>query len=124
MKKYLMTLAAVLCSMISTTVLTSCAVNDNPGSPTTEPEELAEATILWYGCGGGNVDAGILDDFRKFYKAKPESFDHVNVVAQYKTSLIPTEYSKVDYETIVQWADDKSKLMSEEEMENLADQLH
>ena len=114
-----MTLAAVLCCMISTTVLTSCAVNDNPGSPTIEPEELADATILWYGCGGGNVDAAILEDFHKFYKAKPESFDRVNVVAQYKTSLNPTVYKQIDYETVVQWADEMSKLKSEEEMENM-----
>ena len=122
MRKILMTLAAVLCCWVTTTMFTACNIDnvDNPVNPTVDPEEeLADATILWYGCGGGNVDAAILDDFHKFYKAKPESFDRVNVVAQYKTSLYPTAYSQYDYETIVQWADETSKLISEEEMENL-----
>ena len=120
MRKILMALAAVLCCAMTTIVFTACSDNeDNPVNPTVDPEEeLADATILWYGCGGGNVDAAILDDFRKFYKAKPESFDRVNVVAQYKTSLTPTAYSQVDYETVVQWADETSKFMSEEDMEN------
>jgi len=121
-KKIMMTLAAVLCCWVTMTMFTACDINnvDNPVNPTVDPEEeLADATILWYGCGGGNVDASILDDFHKFYKAKPESFDRVNVVAQYKTSLNPTAYNKNDYETVVQWADDTSKLMSEEEMENM-----
>ena len=121
MKRTIMTLAAVLsCAMIMT-VFTACT-NDNYDNPVAPPEpekELADATILWYGCGGGNVDAAILDDFHKFYKAKPESFDHVNVVAQYKTSLNPTAYDKVDYETIVKWADETSKFMSEDEMEDM-----
>ena len=121
MKKILMTLAAVLCCAMAMTVFSACSSNeDNPVNPTVDPEEeLADATILWYGCGGGNVDGGILDDFHKFYKAKPESFDRVNVVAQYKTSLNPTVYDQYDYETIVQWADETSKLMSEEEMEDM-----
>ena len=125
MKKILMATAAITL-MTMTTVFTACSIDkvDNPVNPTVDPEEeLADATILWYGCGGGNVDAAILDDFHKFYKAKPESFDRVNVVAQYKTSLYPTVYSKIDYETVVQWADETSKLMSEEEMENL-DWMH
>jgi hypothetical protein len=122
MKKIMMTLAAVLCCTMISAVFTACNIDnvDNPVNPTVDPEEeLADATILWYGCGGGNVDAAILDDFHKFYKAKPESFDRVNVVAQYKTSLYPTAYSQYDYETIVQWADETSKLISEEEMENM-----
>ena len=122
MKKFFMLLAVVLCCATTMTIFTACSIDkaDNPVNPAVEPEEeLAEATILWYGCGGGNVDAAILDDFHKFYKAKPESFDRVNVVAQYKTSLNPTVYKKIDYETVVQWADEMSKLKSEEEMENM-----
>ena len=122
MKKILTTLAAILCCAMTMTVFTACTSDndDNPVNPTVDPEEeLADATILWYGTGGGNVDAAILEDFHRFYKAKPESFDHVNVVAQYKTSLNPTVYNQIDYETVVQWADYTSKLMSEEEMENV-----
>lgn len=115
-------LVAVICCAMTMMVFTACTIDnvDNPVNPTVDPEEkLADATILWYGCGGGNVDAAILDDFHKFYKAKPESFDRVNVVAQYKTSLNPTVYKAIDYETIVQWAEEMSKLKSEEEMENM-----
>ena len=120
MKKILMTLTAALCCSMTMMVFTACTDNDdNPVTPPEPEKELADATILWYGCGGGNVDAAILDDFHKFYKAKPESFDRVNVVAQYKTSLNPTAYSGIDYETIVQRADETSKSMSEEEMENV-----
>ena len=121
MKKNLMATAAITL-MTMTTVFTACSIDkvDNPVNPTVDPEEeLADATILWYGTGGGNVDVAILEDFHKFYKAKPESFDRVNVVAQYKTSLNPTVYNQIDYETVVQWADYTSKLMSEEEMENV-----
>ena len=121
MRKIIMTLAAVLSCSMTMTVFTACTNDnyDNPVSPSEPEKELADATILWYGCGGGNVDAGILADFRKFYKAKPESFDRVNVVAQYKTSLKPTVYSGFDYESVVQWADNASNFMSEEEMENM-----
>ena len=115
-------LVAVICCAMTMMVFTACTIDnvDNPVNPTVDPEEkLADATILWYGCGGGNVDAAILDDFHKFYKAKPESFDRVNVVAQYKTSLNPTVYKAIDYKTIVQWAEEMSKLKSEEEMENM-----
>ena len=58
---------AAITLMTMTTVFTACSIDkvDNPVNPTVDPEEkLADATILWYGCGGGNVDAGILDDFR------------------------------------------------------------
>ena len=112
-------MATAAMTLMTMTVFTACTDSyDNPVNPTVDPEEeLADATILWYGCGGGNVDAAILDDFHKFYKAKPESFDRVNVVAQYKTSLNPTVYSKVDYETIVKWADETAMNYTEEDME-------
>ena len=83
MKKILMTFAAVLCCAMSTPVLTSCSVDDNP-TPNPVQDDLAEATILWYGCGGNNVDAAILQNFRTFYQAQAKNFDRVNVVAQYK----------------------------------------
>ena len=80
-----MTLAAVLCCTMAVPVLTSCSVEENP-APNPEPKELADATIIWYGTGAGNVDHQIMNNFRQFYKAKPETFDHVNIVAQYKVS--------------------------------------
>ena len=120
MKNILTTLAAILCCAMTMTVFTACSIDkvDNPVNPTVDPEEeLADATILWYGTGGGNVDVDILEDFHRFYKAKPESFDRVNVVAQYKTSLYPTAYSQCDYETIVKWADETAMNYTEEDME-------
>ena len=81
MKKYLMTIAAVLsCTVTMTVSMTSCT-NDIGDNPVINPEpidqdvdDLADATIMWYGHGGGNVDGAIFEDFRQFYKAKPESF--------------------------------------------------
>ena len=87
MKKILMTWAAVLCCAMTMTVFTACTDNDdNPVTPPEPEKELAECTIMWYGSGGGNVDSKILNNFRQFYRAKPETFDHVNIVAQYKVS--------------------------------------
>ena len=121
-----MTLAAVLCCVITTTVLTSCASDDDSTTTSSEeqPEQLAEATILWYGVGGGNVDASILDMFRQVYKAKPESFDHVNVIAQYKASLNPASYKGHDYETIVNQIDPIAASMTEEEIEKLPNESY
>ena len=87
MKKIVMTWAAVLCCAMTMTVFTACTDNDdNPATPPEPEKELAECTIMWYGSGGGNVDSKILNNFRQFYRAKPETFDHVNIVAQYKVS--------------------------------------
>lgn len=87
MKKILMTLAVVFCSTMIMMVQTACTNEDNPVPPSPEPEDLADATILWYGTGSGNVDAEIIWNFHQFYSAKPETFDHVNIVAQYKASV-------------------------------------
>ena len=84
MKKTLMT-HAVITLLMTMLVLTSCSVEDNP-APNPIQEELAEATIIWYGTGAGDVDAAIMNNFRQFYRAKAETFDHVNIVAQYKAS--------------------------------------
>ena len=74
---------------------------------------------MWYGHGGGNVDAAIFEDFRQFYKAKTESFERVNVVAQYKASLNPTIYEKYTVEEIAKAADEFAKGKTEEELEDL-----
>ena len=117
MKKYLMTLAAVLCCTMTVSVLTSCTgnINDNP---MTEPEKMAETTIMWYGTGSGNCDADILNNFRQFYKAKSESFDHVNIVAQYKASA--TLYGSMQEMDLMFMEEDLQELeqMSDEELED------
>ena len=126
MKKSMMTLAAVFsCAMFVMVSMTSC-INDISDNPVINPEpigpddDLAEATIMWYGHGGGNVDAAIFDDFRQFYKAKPESFKRVNVVAQYKASLHPTIYGDYTEEEIAEVAAEIEEEMTEEELENLS----
>ena len=87
MKKILMTLTAVLCGIMIMTVQTACTNEDDPVIPSPEPEDLADATIIWYGTGAGNRDGEIMMNFRQFYHAKPKSFDRVNIVAQYKASV-------------------------------------
>ncbi len=72
--------------------LASCSEKDNPVADNPTVEDLAEATVIWYGTGGGNVDAAIMNNFRQFYRAQPGSYDRVNIVAQYKVSAKPTIY--------------------------------
>ena len=100
------------------TLVTSCTINDNPVLPS-EPEQLAEATIIWYGSGGGNVDMCVLENFRTFYFAKAGNYDRVNVVAQYKTSYEPTCYEGKSDEQIAQEANQKMEGMTEDEMDEL-----
>ena len=116
MKKILMTLTAVLCCTMTMPILTSCSVDDNP-APNPVQDDLAEATIIWYGCGGNNVDAEILQNFRTFYQAQAKNFDRVNVVAQYKASYEPTVYDDISYETITEWADQEIKNKTAEQLE-------
>ena len=87
MKKNLMTLVAVLCCAMSMTVFTACTSDneDKPVTPT-EPEQLAEYTILYYAHGGGNLDKEALSMIADFYKANPDAYKKVNVVVQYKFS--------------------------------------
>ena len=112
-----MTLAAILCCAMTMPMLTSCvSVNDNP-APTPVQDNLADATIIWYGTGGRNVDGFILENFRQFYSAQAANFDRVNVVAQYKASLNPTVYNSVSYEEAVKRAEDEVKNVSDEQLE-------
>ena len=112
MKKVLFFFSAVM----MLTFQTSCSVDDNP-APNPVQEDLAEATIMWYGTGGSNVDGLILENFRQFYKAQSKNFDHVNVVAQYKTSYDPTVYNSVSYEETGEWAENEVKTVSDEQLE-------
>ena len=116
MKKILMTLTAVLCCTMTMPILTSCSVDDNP-APNPVQDDLAEATIIWYGCGGNNVDAEILQNFRTFYQAQAKNFDRVNVVAQYKASYEPTVYEGYSFDTITEWADQEIKDKTAEQLE-------
>ena len=88
MKKMMMTLAAVLCCAMISTVFTACS-NDSDDNPVTPPEpekELAEYTIMYYGHGGGNREYYYLSKIGDFYHAGEEAYKHANVVVQYKFS--------------------------------------
>ncbi|MBO4801472.1 MAG: hypothetical protein J5545_06340 [Bacteroidaceae bacterium] len=86
MKKYLLTLAAVLCTAMSMTVLTSCSVEDNPVNPQPQPENVADVTIILYGMGGASLDNALIDNLRQFYRADASSYDNVKIAVQYKFS--------------------------------------
>ena len=88
MRKHLMAAAAITL-MMTMTVLTACTSdNDNPVTPTSEPEQLAEYTIMYYTGGAADVDTYMLILLNNFYKANPEAYKRVNVVIQYKYSTV------------------------------------
>ena len=84
MKKILMTLAAVLCCTMTMTVFTACSVEDN--SITAPAYEQQDVTILFYGHGGGTLDAFLINNIRQLYKARRSCYDNVKVVVEYKFS--------------------------------------
>ena len=101
MKKIFMTLAAVLCCAMTTAVFTACSDNeDNPTPDPTTPKE-AEYTIIFYGQGGKNLDAGIMNNISQFFQGNTLTFKKVKVVGQYKFSTaenmeecgIPEDYA-------------------------------
>ena len=79
--------AAAFCCMTMSLTMTSCTsdIEDNPVIPS-EPEQLAEYTLLYYGHGGGNRDDYYINKICDFYNADPAAFEKVNVVAQFKFS--------------------------------------
>lgn len=85
--------AAAFCCMTILVTMTSCTdTEDNPVVPTPTPDEepdpsqLSDYTILFYGHGGGNLDGLLLNNIKQFYQGKPESYEHVRIVSQYKYS--------------------------------------
>ena len=83
-------LAAIVCCVMTTAVFTACTNDDDPEPAPSEPEDLAEYTILYYGLGGEDLDYLVL--YSQFYQADPETFKKVNVVVQFKYSS--TEHLK------------------------------
>jgi len=51
-----------------------------------DPTPKADYTILFYGTGGRNLDYPILLNMIQFYQGKAESYERVNIAAQYKFS--------------------------------------
>ena len=105
-----MTLAAVLCCAMTSPVFTACS-SDSDDDPTTNltptptpnpTEDLVDYTIIFYGQGGENLDAGIMNNINQFFSADASSFKKVNVVGQFKFSTaenlagvgIPEDYAK------------------------------
>ncbi|MBO4895507.1 MAG: hypothetical protein J5484_01785, partial [Prevotella sp.] len=84
-KKYLLTLAAVLCCVMTMTVMTAC-VNDDNSAGSDRPSGQTEYAILLYGYGGRNLDISIFGNMMDFYKAKSESYGKVKIACQYKYS--------------------------------------
>lgn len=85
-KKYLLTLAAVLCCVMTIAVMTACTVNDDNSAGADKPSGQTEYAILLYGFGGRNLDIGIFGNMMDFYKAKSESYGKVKIACQYKYS--------------------------------------
>ena len=90
MKKTFIMATAAITLMMTMTILTSCTDSDDIllTSPEQEQEQenLADYTIIFYGHGGGNLDMDILANVMQLYQGKAESYDRVNIVAQYKFS--------------------------------------
>ena len=123
MRKILMTLAAVLCCSMTTTVLTSCTIEDNP-APQPEQESQAEYTIMYYTGGASDIDVFMLRTLTNFYKANPEAYKKVNVVIQYKYSMaenMSKQYGVFSPDTCamlgsktLRWAVDPAKTFDQE----------
>ena len=120
MRKYLMTLAAVLCCA-TTLVLSSCNAVDDIPVKNSDTDQLADYTIIYYANGGGNVDKCILPMINDFYNAKAESYKYVNVVVQYKYSTAENMKKQSLFEEdfcdewggkTVRWAIDPQKNMA------------
>ena len=123
-KKFFLVSLTVMCSM-TMTVLTSCSVNDTPVvNPDPQPKPLSEYTIMYYGNGGANVDRFILPIISDLYKASPDAYKKVNVVAQYKfstTENLKIQSNRFDVNTCemfgsktVRWAVDPAKTFQEQ----------
>ena len=86
MKKMMMTLAAILCCAMMSSVFIACSDNDESPIPPNPSQEMAEYTIIFYGHGGGNLDAPIMENIQDFFNADESSYKKVNIAVQYKFS--------------------------------------
>lgn len=82
-------LAATL--ICGASVFTSCS-SDNDDNPVINPDEpqqqLADYTIIFYGHGGSNLDAFLMDNIAQFFKADADHRRNVSICAQYKFSTL------------------------------------
>lgn len=116
MKKYLMTLATIVCSIV---LLTSCT-EDNVDNSVTPTDEY---TILYYGHGGGNREFFYLQKIADFYNASIDAYNRVNVVVQYKFSTTENMEKQEVFEgdtcqmygsKTIRWAIDPQKTFDEQ----------
>lgn len=98
-----MTIAAVLCCAMTTSVLTACSDSDDNSSPVPPPaKEQVEYTVIFYGQGGMNLDMAIMGNIDQFFQADESSYKKVNVVGQFKFS---TEDNMLKYGFPEEYAD-------------------
>ena len=93
-KKILWMIAAILLCGASV-MLTSCSKDDdnNGGSA---PQEKAKYTIMFYGCGGGDVDVMLEGAFNSILNAVIESKGQVRFMVMYSMSKDDTKYKKIN----------------------------
>ena len=98
--------AILICGM----ALTSCSDKDDNETSSDDPqtENLADVTIIYYGCGGGTLDGSNIKNLRDFYQAKPESFKNVKIVMQYKFSKTK-EFSPEEVERFQKEVEEKGE---------------
>lgn len=103
MKKILLFARAAALLMLLPLLIVSCSkdkedsidpsVPDDPSHDTPTPgpdnptdQSTSDYTIIFYGHGGGSLDAQILNNIEQFYSAEGSSYDNVRIAVQYKFS--------------------------------------
>ena len=96
-----------------TSMFTACSDDDD--ATVIEPEEtqqLADYTIIYYGHGGGNLDACLVSDMIEFYGADDDCYKNVNVCALYKYSAANNITEDLEtYSNITDYTDFLKKLL-------------
>lgn len=83
----ILTVVALMAVLFSSCNKTTTEPGTTPTpTPTPGPEAQVDYTILYYGCGGGNLDGGDEDTVMEMAQALPESDSNVRILVQYKYS--------------------------------------
>ena len=109
MNKKAMAAVALFCTICVSVLFTSCSDVDNPAtSPESNPDQLADVTIMYYAHGGGNLDKRMIGNIRQMYRAEASSHKNVKIAIEFKFSAkdkIPhfeDETDKEDFENTVE----------------------
>ena len=73
-----------------------------------KPTPKADYTILFYGTGGGDLDFNIIQNMVQFFQGKAESYERVNIAAQYKFSTAENIIEDSSDEAFAQLFDSKT----------------